>query len=145
MSQEDEAKLQAVVKSVMAQMQGAGPAMPMVPAQPMFAPAPGMMPGQFATQQPQMAPAMGGLPNPTGWSVPVEMPVNGPMGPSESTIYIHFPPETLATATSIINKLSAMGYKVKTFQPRQQFGGGGFGGGFQQGGGYGGRYGRWGR
>ena len=144
MSQEEEAKIQAAVRVAMSQMNGSIPTqiMPPMQAQPMFAPAA----PQFAPQQ-QMAPAMGGaLPNPTGWSVPVEMPVNGPMGPSEVTVYIQFPAESLASAPAIINTLSAMGYKVRTFQPRQQFGGGGFGGGgFNQGGGYPGRYNRWGR
>lgn len=80
------------------------------------------------------APAAGGMPTPIGWSIPLEISVQGPQGPSKVTIDLAFGADTWQQAAQIVQGLISQGYPVKSWAPKQDFGGrGGFGGG---GGGY---------
>lgn len=82
--------------------------------------------------------------NPTGWSLPIEMNVNG----MSFTVYLAFPAETFPQCAQIVQWLASQGYQVRgssrgVFGGGNNFGGGGYG---RYGGGYNSGYGgnRWG-
>jgi hypothetical protein len=95
------------------------------------------------------APA-GGMPQNLGFSVPIEIEVNGPMGFGKVTIYLSFPPEAFSHAKQVIEDMLGQGYPIRVFTPKRDrgdFGGGqGYnGGGWNNRGGYRGGYGGWNR
>ena len=95
----------------------------------------GFMPPQQqqpAFAQPMQQPQTYGV-NPTGWSLPIEMNVNG----MSFTVYLAFPAETFPQCAQIVQWLASQGYQVRGSSR------GGFGGGNNYGGG-GGGYGRYG-
>jgi len=81
-----------------------------------------------------------------GWSVPIEIPVEGRFGPCLVTVDLSFTMESWNDAPSVIQNLMRQGMKVRNFQPRQDGGGngggnGGGGGGWGNRGGGGGNWG----
>ena len=81
--------------------------------------------------------------NPIGFSIPVEIEVNGQYGPVKVTLDLAFGPEEWTKAPQIVETLMQQGYKVKSWDPNRAKGGGNWGGnrggyGGGNGGGYGG-------
>jgi len=96
---------------------------------------PAMLPG-MAPMAPMGLPvgltppaAPGGIPNPIGWSVAVEVPVQGQQGYGTVSIDMAFSADTWQQAPQIVQAMVMMGYKVYVRMPKPAFGGGGFGGG----------------
>lgn len=81
--------------------------------------------------------AAGALPQPAGWSVPIEVPVQGPQGYSKATLYLAFTAESWTMAPQIVEALIMQGFQVRLFTPNRDGGGGGGGWNGQGGGGNG--------
>jgi hypothetical protein len=75
----------------------------------------------------------GAMPSPVGWSVVMEIPMQGPKGQGTATVDLCYAPETWQQAPQIIAALIAQGYPVKVWVPKSA-GFGGAGGGFRRGG-----------
>ena len=60
------------------------------------------------------------MPQPIGWSVPIEVPVQGPAGPTLVTVDLSFTADSWAKADVIVAGLMSQGYKVRTFTPKAQ-------------------------
>jgi hypothetical protein len=73
--------------------------------------------------------AQGALPAPLGWSVVMEIQVQGPRGMGKATVDLCYGPETWQQAPQIVGALLAQGYPVKVWVPKP-FGVGGGGGGW---------------
>lgn len=87
-------------------------------------PAPVAAPGGAAWLTPP-AP-QGAMPTPLGWSVVMEIVVQGPQGQGKATVDLCYGPETWGQAPQIVGALIAQGYPVKVWVPKPQaFGGGG--------------------
>lgn len=82
--------------------------------------------------------AMSAMPKVIGVLVPVV--IQSPMG--EVTVQVQFGEEHAANVPGLVQQLAQLGWPLKAYPPKQQFGGGGGygggGGGYNQGGGYGG-------
>lgn len=132
MSPQLEAQLAAKMAELQAMMTQSGMSAPNGAAPVIPGTMPGMMPGAAPWAASRFA-APAAMPAPIGWSVPIEIPIMGPMGPTKVTVDLSFSAESWMQAEQVIAGLIAQGYPVRTFTPKPQ----GFGGGFNgNGGGY---------
>jgi hypothetical protein len=128
MSPELKAQLAQMAQQIQALTAAAGGAAPAalpatVPPPGFAAPAP---PGGAAWLTPP-AP-QGAMPAPLGWSVVMEIVVQGPQGQGKATVDLCYGPETWGQAPQIVAALITQGYPVKVWVPKPAggFGGGGF-------------------
>ena len=103
----------------------------MIPA----AAAPAALPPGFAPPAP-VAPAggsswltppapQGAMPQPAGWSIVMEIEVQGPKGAGKATVDLCYGPETWSQAPQIVQALIQQGFPVKVWVPKQNTGWGG--------------------
>lgn len=60
----------------------------------------------------------GAMPAPAGWSVVMELDVQGPRGQGKATVDLCYGPETWAQAPQIVAALIQQGYPVKVWVPK---------------------------
>lgn len=133
MSPELQTQLVEMARQIQALTAAAGGAAPaaLTAAPAGFAPPAAPAPGGAAWLTPP-AP-QGAMPPPVGWSVVMEIEVQGPRGAGKATLDLCYGPETWPQAPQIVSALIQQGFPVKVWVPKAAGGfGGGGGGGFRR-------------
>ena len=105
-------QLAEMAKTIEALKAGGGGTLPAAPAG--FGAPPAFGGAAFLTPP---AP-QGAMPQPMGWSVVMEIEVQGPRGAGKATLDLCYGPETYAQAPQIVAALIQQGYPVKVWVPK---------------------------